>query len=111
MRQTTRKVQQFNYILSKFNFDSYRQEIKLMIEDPLPKNSKESYWIQICDLISFITYNHYLVEYTNAKLHNRMPKEITASKLKEWMESIKPALNLKASGKNEFGLVIYPGKI
>lgn len=108
MQQVTRKIQQFNYIPSKYGFNSYRNEIKLLIEDPLPKNSKESYWIQICDLISFIVYNFYLDNNLKVKLHNRMPNIINSSKLVQWMNELKPILNLKASNKNQFGLVVYP---
>lgn len=41
MRRTTRKIQKVNFIPSKFSTHSYRKEIKLLIEDPLPKDSKE----------------------------------------------------------------------
>lgn len=39
MRTTARKVQRYNYIPSKYNLgNSYRQEIKSLIEDPLEKD-------------------------------------------------------------------------
>jgi hypothetical protein len=44
MRKTTRKVQRINYIPSKFGPYSYRREIERLIEDPLPKDSRESYF-------------------------------------------------------------------
>jgi hypothetical protein len=42
MRQTTRAIQQINYIPSLYGSSSYRKEIKNLIEDPLPKSSSES---------------------------------------------------------------------
>lgn len=42
MRDTARMLQRINYIPSQFNYASYQKEIKTLIEDPLPKNSKES---------------------------------------------------------------------
>lgn len=56
MRNTARKIQRINFIPSKFSPQSYRQEIQALIEDPLPKDSKESYFIQLVDLIAYIVY-------------------------------------------------------
>jgi hypothetical protein len=58
MRKTTRKVQRINYIPSRFGPYSYRREIERMIEDPLPKDSRESYFIQSADLITYLVYLH-----------------------------------------------------
>ena len=52
MAKTTRKVQRINFIQSKYNTESYRQEIENLIEDPLPKKSSESYFNQIANSIS-----------------------------------------------------------
>ena len=54
MRKTTRRIQRINYIPSKFSSGSYRREIRTLIEDPLPKNSKESYFIQFADVFAFV---------------------------------------------------------
>lgn len=45
MTKISRKIQRINYIPSRFEASSTRQEIQLLIEDPLPKNSSESYFI------------------------------------------------------------------
>ena len=55
MRKVTRKIQRINYIPSKYS-GSYRKEIEKLIEDPMPKNSNESYFVQIADTIAYIIY-------------------------------------------------------
>jgi hypothetical protein len=56
MMKTTRRIQKINFIPSKFSPTSYRKEISTLIEDPLPKDSKESYFIQLADVVSYIVH-------------------------------------------------------
>jgi len=108
MRTTARKIQQINFLPSRHYPGSYRQEIKRMIEDPLPKDSKESYFIQMADLVSFIVYHYMRAKLSIGKFPNRMPCEVTDLLIEAWLEKIKPRLNLKASGSSPFGIVCYP---
>jgi len=39
---------------------------------------------------------------------NRLVPIVSASKVATWMERLKPALNLKASGKDPYGIVYHP---
>lgn len=108
MRSTCRRIQKFNYIPSKFTSKPYRKEIKLMIEDPLPKNSKDSHFIQCADILAYIVYLYSMFNEGIEELHGRLPEEINFAKVKEWMESMKPVLNLEATNKDEYGVVCYP---
>lgn len=109
MRTTTRKIQKINFIPSKlFGGESYRQEIKLLIEDPLPKSSKESYFIQVSDLLAYIVFLYATQKWGDRKFHNRLPEKISKNKVLEWMERLKGSLNTEASGTDEFGVVCYP---
>lgn len=108
MRKTTRRIQKINFIPSRFNLNPYRKEIEKLIEDPLPKDSKESYYIQLSDLISYIV-NLYSIKHLGiGNFSNRLSGVVSETIVRGWMNELKPALNLKASGTNEFGVVYYP---
>lgn len=108
MRKTSRKIQRINFIPSRFGPYLYRQEIKSLIEDPLPKDSKESYFIQIADLIAYVAYMYKSLDLGVAKLPKRMPAKVDKSKVIDWMERLKDSLNLEASHDDCYGVVCYP---
>ena len=108
MRKTTRRMQKFNFIPSKFSHMNYRKEICSLIEDPLPKDSKESYFIQLVDLISYIIYLNAIVETGIGKFPNRLSRLITSQKVSEWILKLKPRLNTFASNRNPYGIVYHP---
>ncbi len=110
MRKITRKIQKINYIPSKFDSSLYRQEIERLIEDPLPKKSSESYFIQIADFVSYITFLYSLEKFNRSKWANRVAKKLTFDNVYQCLNNIKSVLNLAASVKNEFGIVHYPTK-
>lgn len=104
MRRTARKIQKINFIPSKYNLSSYRQEINLLIEDPLAKDSKDSYFIQLSDFISYLVY---LKLIGRSKWHGRL-NWFQEKDLDEIIEMLKPIFNLEASKNNEYGFVCYP---
>lgn len=108
MRKTTRKVQKINFIPSRFSPQSYRKEITALIEDPLPKDSKESYFIQIADLVAYIVYLYGLRKTKVGGFSNRLSIFLKEKHVKNWMEKLKPSLNLNASTADNFGVVFYP---
>ena len=108
MRKTTRRVQVFNPIPSKLTGGSYRREIQALIEDPLPKDSRESYFIQLSDVLSYVVYLYGILQTGVGAFPNRMPAAVHKAKVVEWMEMLKPCLNLRASGKEPYGVVFHP---
>ncbi len=108
MVKTTRRIQRINFIPSRYGPTSYRREISALIEDPLPKNSDESYFIQLTDLVSYIVHL-YSVEQTGASTFPaRTAHFLISDTVKLWMERLKPSLNLNATTRNPYGIVFHP---
>ncbi len=111
MRKTARRVQVFDVIPSKFLPGVVVEKpIERLIEDPLPKSSANSYFVQVSDLVAFLVYNYMLLRVTKEKLNSRFPKEVNKEMIIHWLDIIEPVLNLKASSDNEhgYGIVCYP---
>lgn len=110
MRSTARRMQRMNFIPSKFGPSKYRREIATLIEDPLPKNSRDSYFIQVCDLTGFIVYLYCLTTTGTGTFTKRLLAVVSPAQVAAWMEELKPRLNLLASSASPYGIVIHPNK-
>jgi hypothetical protein len=110
MRRTSRKIQRYNPIPSKFGSIHYREEIEHMVEDILGKDSRESYLLQMADSISYITHLYVTSTLSNPtiKWPNRMDGVLNKGDVWNLMNELKPIINLNASNANEFGIVYYP---
>lgn len=110
MRKTARAIRAFNPIHSKFSNGYINQPVKNLIEDILEKDSKESYFIQLCDFISYFTHLYYKIEYKGGKIPNRVGRLIDREFIGRIMATFKDAgiINLKANPQDKYGLVIYP---
>lgn len=108
MRKTTRKIQRINYIPSRIEPGSIRRDIQSLIEDPLQKDSKESYFIQFSDIVAYIVYLYSISKSREKKFPGRLPKDIDSDKVIDWMNRLKPSLNTAASGSDEFGVKFHP---
>lgn len=110
MRSTTRSIQKINYIPSMYNQQSYRREIANLIEDPLPKKSSESYFIQLADMLCFVISLYAKQNLCADKISwgKRITNVLNYGDEITMMEIIKSKLNLKASHKDKYGIVCYP---
>ncbi|MBC8204493.1 DUF3800 domain-containing protein [bacterium] len=105
MRKIVRKMQVMNYIPSQFGGTRGNIPIQGIIEDPLPKDSKESLFIQSADLISYLIFL-----YVNPVWSNRIQAVITRNQVDYLLRLLKNngILNLKASADSQYGIVLYP---
>lgn len=109
MRKTARAIRAYNPIHSQFG-GMINKPIKYLLEDVLEKDSKESYYIQICDFVSYFVHLFYTVKYLKKEKPKRVSRLIGDVFVGRVMATLRDAgvLNLKANSSNEYGLVIYP---
>lgn len=109
MRRTAREIKAYNPIQSHYG-GFHNAPIQGMIEDIMSKESKESYFIQLCDFISFFVDLYYRVFEKNESIPRRVARIVDESFLEDILKSFKDngTLNLKASNSHPFGFVIYP---
>lgn len=108
MRKTARKIRSFNPVQSHFGGVT-NQPIQCLIEDIMEKDSAESYFIQICDLMSYFANLYYKYVIKKEPLPKRVEQIIDATFITRTMATFEKGgiLNLKAS-QQKYGLVVYP---
>lgn len=113
MKATARKIRQVNYIPSRITpGTTYERDIEYLIEDPLPKDSNDSYFIQASDLVSLIVYMHMRAR-IGVGLYGIIPgmdSDQATAQVEDWMTRLQGSLNLEASIDNPYGygIVCYP---
>ncbi|MEQ9568672.1 MAG: DUF3800 domain-containing protein [Longimicrobiales bacterium] len=108
MRSTTRRIQRINYIPSRFGPQPYRREITALIEDPMQKDSKESYFIQLADFMAYVVYLYAVFETGYGRIHGRTPTAVGAALVRSWLDRMLPSLNTRAARDDPYGVKIYP---
>lgn len=110
MRKTARAIRAYNPIQSKYSYNFSNQPINNLIEDILEKDSQESYFIQVCDFVSYITHLYYKTQFKKEALPNRVGRVVNNTYICRIMATLKKAniLNLNANSSNTYGIVIYP---
>ena len=108
MRAIARRMQKVNFVPSIYEAAPQRLEITRLVEDPLPKDSKDSYFIQIADLVSYLVYIYSAVTTHVARPPGRLSSYVSDSQTIEWMKMLMPALNLKANPRDPYGIKFHP---
>lgn len=108
MRRTARAIRAYNPIHSQFG-EYVNKPIRYLIEDIMEKDSRESYFIQICDFVSYFAHLYYKTHNKKETLPNRVAQLIDSDFVGRVMATfhVNGILNLKASS-NKHGFVIYP---
>lgn len=109
MRKTARAIRAYNPVQSHFG-GTQNIPIKGMIEDVLAKDSKESFFIQLCDFVSFFADLYFRTTDRGEELPQRVERIVDSTFVKRIFVTLKKGnvLNLKASNSHEYGFVIYP---
>lgn len=108
MVRTTRRIQRINFIPSHFS-GSYLSNINKLIEDPLGKDSHESYFIQLADLVSYVVHLYLLRSITpQLSWSRRILNVLSYGDEITLLNTLSNRLNLLASRSNVYGIVIYP---
>lgn len=109
MRKTARAIRAYNPVQSHFG-GIQNIPIKGLIEDVLAKESDESYFIQLCDFVSFFADMYFRCEDKGEALPKRVERVVDSSFIRRVFVTLREAdvLNIKASNSHKFGFVIYP---
>lgn len=111
MRHTARRIQKTNPVPSRsVPGVTTNHPINSLLGDPLPQDSKNSYFIQASDCVAYIVYLHLLWRVTKSSPTSRLPAEVNQAKVSEWLEVLNPIHSVYDSKSNEhgYGIVCYP---
>lgn len=111
MVRIARRVRKFNFVPSQYYGQQARNRpIKGLLEDIFAKDSKQSYFLQMCDLMSYISLlniqRYYVIP--SVSWASRVRNVLMDSDIKDIYQTLSPILNTKVSMKNEDGIYFYP---
>ena len=107
MRKTARRVQRVNYIPSQFGPLARQLPIQGLIEDPMPKDSNQSHFVQLCDVIAFVVYAYGVFHTGHGTLARRLQPLVTQARVRNWLLRLRPILNT-AAAPDPFGVKFHP---
>lgn len=108
MASITRKRQIYNPTPSNYK-KSYSFLIERIVEDPMPKDSKKSVFVQLADAITTILLLYVRKKFNAGKSwSNQIPGVLDMSKIEDWFDTLKPILNEKARPSAKYGVVYEP---
>lgn len=108
-RKICRKLRRFNYVPYEGGQDTRPLNLKAMVDDPSPKDSKFSYFIQTADLIAYLISQYVYIKFEL----NTSPKRkrfIADEKIIEWVDKLDTIFNIQACPQSELGhgIVVHP---
>lgn len=110
MRRTAREIRAFNPIPSHYGISTRNLPVHNLIEDVMEKDSKESYFVQACDFISYFVHLYYKINVLKGTMPGRAARIIDNEFVGRVMATLKKndLLNLQAATNHLYGFVIYP---
>ena len=109
MRKTARTIRRYNPIQSQYSSGYINKPIKNMVEDVLEKDSKESYFIQIADFVSYFVHLYYRQVILKKEFPRRVANVVDIAFVKRVLATLTiDKLNLDANKRSAYGFVIYP---
>jgi hypothetical protein len=105
MRKVARKATKFNYVDSSIG----NVPTQHLLEDPLEKESSQSHYLQVCDAVT-MAVKLYLGDKngTAATRSSRLNAGLGTIRGSDYMQALKPVLNLQAHLADPYGVVCYP---
>ena len=94
LKTLSRKMRRFNHVPSKYGGQSLSVPTTTIVEDAVHRDSKHSFFVQLCDVNAYFLYQHY------------DPRAYVKRKgAKNYITKLGPALCTVASKSHQYGFV------